>query len=115
MDGEITEGTAPPCLIFDGPLTVRNIVTLQERLLEALQTGLPTEIDCSGATEVDLSFLQLLIAARRSAAGQGSALTCRGPASGPLRDVLVRSGFTGAAEESSPAALTLWLQGEPTP
>lgn len=115
MEGQIAEGATPPSLIFDGPLTVRNIVVLQERLLEALQTGLRTEIDCSGATEADLSFLQLLIAARLSAASQGSALVCRAPASGPLRDVLVRSGFTGAAEGSSPAALTLWLQGEATP
>lgn len=115
MEGQITGGTTPPCLVFDGPLTVRNIVLLQERLLEALQTQARIEIDCSGATEIDLSFLQLLIAARLSAAGQGSTLVCRGPVSGSLHDALIRSGFTGAAADTSPAALSLWLQGEATP
>ena len=115
MEGQITGGTTPSCLVFDGPLTVRNIAGLQERLLEALQSQMRIEIDCSGATEADRSCLQLLIAARLSAASQGGALICRGPASGPLREALVRSGFTGAAAGTAPAALSLWLQGEATP
>ena len=59
------------CVILDGPLTVRGIDAAQAKLAAALSRHTIVTVDCTAATEVDLSLIQLLIAARNSATHAG--------------------------------------------
>ncbi len=84
-------------LILGGALTMRNIAAVQARISEALRRRSSVEIDCSAATEIDLSFVQLLLAARKSAVRLGKSLTLAAPPSDLLRDVLARAGLLSTA------------------
>jgi anti-anti-sigma regulatory factor len=80
-------------LVFDGARTIATSEETLLRLREANERGLPVEIDCSGLTAVDLSFVQLLIAGQRSLSAAGHNLTVRARASGPLESGLKAGGF----------------------
>lgn len=57
-----------------GDLTITHAEILRERVLSALERAQTVDLDCSLAGEADISFLQLVIAARLSAAKRGVAL-----------------------------------------
>ena len=86
-------GMDPRRLSFDGTLTVRNVAPLRDALLEALASGQDIEVDCRAADAVDLSFVQLLLAARLSALRGGRRLSLAGPAEGALLHALEQGGF----------------------
>ncbi len=74
-------------LELDGELTIAVAAEQQARLRAFLQQRTATAgIDLSGVTELDTAGLQLLLAARREAAQQGTALTFLDP-SPAVRDV----------------------------
>lgn len=98
-------------LVFDGALTVRNIATVQSKIVAALQDHATVQIDCGAAAEIDLSFVQLLLAARKSAVKRGKSFSLCQPASGVLRDALMRSGFLPAVEGASGDDAAFWLKG----
>ena len=77
------------------------------RLLEAARMP-AVEIDCRGATEVDVSLIQLILAARASARQAGRSLTLAQPADGKLREALQRGGFIAAADQTT-ADQAFWL------
>ena len=64
-------------------------------LLAALRDGDGLTIDLSGLTGADMTVLQLLVAARKSALALGKPIGLTGT-DGPLRGVLERAGFIGA-------------------
>ena len=64
-------------------------------LLAALRDGDGVTIDVSGLTGADMTVLQVLVAARKSAVALGKPIGLTG-ADGPLRGVLERAGFIGA-------------------
>ncbi len=80
-------------LALDGELTIRTIEAIHARLTDALAAGGDLLIDTTHATQVDIAFIQLVLAARRSAAAAGTSLTLAAPAGGALRDALARGGF----------------------
>jgi len=84
---------APARLSFDGSLTVRTIAPLRDAILHAFASHAAIEVDCAGAESVDLAFIQLLIAARRSAVASGKAFGLAAPAAGALRVALEQGGF----------------------
>ena len=92
-----------------GPLTVRTVKPIGARLLEAVRQFPRVTIDCSGATEVDLSFLQLVMSARKSAADAGKTLSLAHPASGILLERLMQAGLVAPANEQPAADQTFWL------
>lgn len=98
----------PRVVLIDGALTIRNAEDVHAKLLKMLSGAGDLVIDVSDADEVDVSFVQLVLAARRSAREQGRALSLAAPAAGPLREVLVRGGFAA----SDPA---FWGHGGDTP
>lgn len=75
------------------------------RLLAALDGAAGLTIDVSGLVGADMSVLQVLVAARKSALARGVPIGLAG-AAGPLRAVLVRAGFL------SPAGLPLTQEGD---
>ncbi len=77
MSGDTVE-TGP--LRIEGELTIYRAAELCETLkstLAALPAGAELAIDLAGVTEMDSAGVQLLIAARRSAAAAGRALSLR--------------------------------------
>jgi anti-anti-sigma regulatory factor len=96
-------------LAFDGVLGIRTIEAVRATLLAALaQSPLP-RIDCTAADTVDLSFLQLLLAARRSARQAGLPLRLAAPADGALKHALLQAGLLPAEDDASPVADRFWL------
>jgi anti-anti-sigma regulatory factor len=83
----------PERVVFDGALTIRTIETSQAKLSEALAQSAAVEIDCGAASEMDLSFVQLLLAARKAAIKSGKSFSLLNPATGVLREVLARGGL----------------------
>ena len=65
-------------------------------------------IDCSAAGEVDLTFIQLLIAARISACASGQRISLAACPDGTLLDALIRGGFQLEPE----AGGGFWFRGQ---
>lgn len=86
---------------FDGPLTVATAETVHRRLVDAVAEGGTIVVDCDGAGAVDLSFVQLVVAARAAAQAKGATLALRSPASGPLLDALRRGGLLAEHADGS--------------
>jgi len=97
-------------IVLTGELTIRTIEAAHARLRERLAQRADLEIDATGATQVDVSFIQLLLAARRSAAAAGTAVALAAPAAGALRDALIRGGFLSPVAGHSSADDAWWLQ-----
>ncbi len=88
-------------LPLGGALTVPFIEAAHVALRDALAQGGSVVIDCAGAEAVDLSLVQLLVAARHSA---GDRVRLAGPLPAPLQDALRRGGFLAAGA----ADLAFW-------
>ena len=79
-----------------GAQTIRNADDAGARLLATLAGHSTVEIDCSATSEIDLSIVQLILAARKSALAAGKNLLLAQTATGVLHDVLMRGGFLHA-------------------
>jgi anti-anti-sigma regulatory factor len=84
--------------VLDGALNIRDVETLRRRLLDAVAENASPRVDCTGADTVDLSFIQLLLAARHSAHRLGKQLSLAAPAGGALRAALEQGGFVPPGE-----------------
>jgi two-component system chemotaxis sensor kinase CheA len=80
-------------LVFSGSLTVSQSETIQATLLDALAQHSSIEIDCSDSEEIDVSFLQILISASRSAIACNKNLSLSSPPCGSLSEAMSRCGF----------------------
>ena len=107
----VVRSKSPVCRFdLDGAQTVRNIQLAHARLIAALAEHQVIEIHCDAVTELDLSLIQLVIAAKRSADKAGKSLTLAAPAAGKLRAALERAGFLAAALRDS-GGEAFWLKG----
>jgi anti-anti-sigma regulatory factor len=88
---------------FEGRLTVTNSVNLHAKLFEALRDFKSIVVDSSNASEIDVTFIQLLLAARNTAGARGKTFEMPASANAPLADALSRCGFE-AASILTPAA-----------
>jgi ABC-type transporter Mla MlaB component len=98
-------------IVFDGVATIRTIDALHVRLADALCAQDHLQIDVSGLTEVDISFIQLVLAARKSARRDGKRLSLAAPADGVLRDSLILGGFLAPDGQPHPGT-DFWLNTE---
>lgn len=90
-------------------LTVRTINTFSDDVRARLRDLGSVKIDISPCTELDISAVQLIEAARVHAAKAGKSLTLLEPARGPLRDLLARAGFL---TDPTPGDIDFWFHGE---
>jgi ABC-type transporter Mla MlaB component len=72
--GSRQKGDAGHTLRFAGALVVARAETIRDELIAAIERHDRVDIDCSKATDVDLTFVQILIAARRTAASWGKSV-----------------------------------------
>lgn len=87
-------------------MTISNIDAVKTELGAAIFQNGPVQLDISGVTEADLTFVQLVEAARRRVSETGGDLALRHPAAGAVLEVLQRGGFL---DEGSDRA-KFWLQ-----
>lgn len=81
-----------PIVTLSGAIDVRSIEDAFAKIKQASgPDGL--EIDLSAVTDIDLTFVQLLEAARRTATETGAPLRLSAPASGFVLETLQRGGF----------------------
>jgi hypothetical protein len=89
-------------LCLPANLTVRSITSVQKELLEFMAGRPSATIGLPDDSQVDLSFIQLIEAARIYAGTAGKKVALARPAEGPLLDVLKRSGvFEGMTAEDT--------------
>jgi anti-anti-sigma regulatory factor len=100
-------------LALDGALTIRTAEAVSAKLLDAIREHTCLSIDCSAAPEIDLSFIQLLIAARASALLSHRSVILATRPDGVLLDTLTRGGFRVTQEDQEDKAATFWFDGAP--
>ncbi len=100
-------------LKLKGPLTLRTAIETCDVLREALAHNTAVSIDCRDATDVDLSFIQLLVAARSSAQQASRTVTLAESPDGPLLAVLRRAGLRSINLALPGAGEDFWFQGAP--
>jgi hypothetical protein len=94
------------CFRLPQNLTVRAITIVQQEMQQFLDKTASATIDIDDDCQVDISFIQLMEAARLYAGTAGKHIALARPASGPTLDVLKRSGFL---EGMSAEDLKFWL------
>lgn len=98
---------------FDLPphLTIRSVSDVQPLLRSQIDESDEMTINASNLSEIDLSGIQLLEAARIYAGANGKSLRLASPADGTLLDVLNRAGWLS---DISLDQKQFWLhEGEP--
>jgi len=88
-------------VVLRGCLTTATSEGTHRTLASALNAADRIVIDCSEVSEVDVSFLQTLYAARRSAESAGKQIALSAPPSGPLDEALRRCGFAAAGSATN--------------
>lgn len=96
-------------LTLPNTLTIKNILAIQEIILEHMANYPATILDVDAEAQVDLSFVQLVTAARKHAEMRAGRVLLARPATGDLYDVLKRGGFL---DEMTPDAAHFWLHQE---
>lgn len=98
-------------LVLDGALTMRGIEALCTTLREMVAQHSDVSVDCTAAVEVDLSFIQLLVAARSSAWQADKTVTLSARPDGALLNALTRAGFRVTHEERTGDTEAFWFEG----
>lgn len=94
---------------ISGKSTIRTISDAFQTLNEALSLNKSVIINVDAAEEIDLSFVQLIEAARIQSKSAGIQLSLSAPADGVLLAVLKRGGFLDVA---TPEDQKFWLHRE---
>lgn len=81
---------------LSGPLTIASMAGCRMRLLDAFQGQRDIVIDCKDATDFDIAFVQVVIAARKLADEHGIGLRLATPTPAALQDIIQRGGFAVA-------------------
>jgi hypothetical protein len=113
-------------IVFEGALTMRTVDTVHATLREAIELPPPpagisiasisiasVSIDCAAATEIDLTFIQLLIATRVSAYRLDKAVNLTAAPDGALLDTLTRGGFQVVRESGAGTNPGFWFERAP--
>ncbi len=80
-------------LKFSGVIDVRSIQKPFQAIKKAAASGRDIQIDLAAVTEIDITFVQLIESARRSAAQAGTGISLAKPATGMVLETLQRGGF----------------------
>ncbi len=82
-----------PNIKLSGVIDVRSIADSYEKIKHAVDAKRGVVIDLAGVTGLDLTLLQLIESARRTAALGGTVVRLAAPATGLVRETLERAGF----------------------
>ncbi len=102
-------------LELKGALTIRTIDAARIDLVDAVARHGAITVDCSAATETNVSLVQLLLAARASAARAGHRFALSQPVGDALRTTLLRGGFLSDDPSIPGRDDAFWLGEEDSP
>lgn len=85
---------------LSGELGLRDVHAVRELLAEGLGVHPAIEVHTGALSAIDVSIIQLLIAAHKSARERGASFKVRATADGPFRDTLLRAGLLLASGEA---------------
>jgi ABC-type transporter Mla MlaB component len=94
-------GNEAVTLALQGNLTISRIDEIHAELFTALHAYVAVDLDCTQAEDVDVAFLQILIAANRTAEKLGKAIRFATPPSGALAAAITRCGFPSVPATTS--------------
>lgn len=80
-------------LLLEGQLVIRNAHIIKKELLSALNNSQNLELIFKNITRVDLSFLQLIIALRKSAVNTGKEISLHAASNQQVRSAIIKSGL----------------------
>jgi anti-anti-sigma regulatory factor len=83
------------CIPLEGKLGLRDVAQVRQLLSDALSAFKAVEIDLRDLTEVDISIVQLVVAARSSAELFGQSLSLATKSGCAFEATLVKAGFLG--------------------
>ncbi len=86
-------------LTLAGAIDLQSIGAAYAQVKAAAAQAAALEIDLAAVTSLDLTLVQLIESARRTAAESGTALRLASPAAGPLLETLQRGGFLADPED----------------
>ncbi len=89
----MTTDTTHHVVKLAGAHTVRQAAQTHADILAVLSGPGDIVLDAAGLSEADLSVIQIILAAKRSAAARDRRLELAAPPAGALRDALERGGF----------------------
>ena len=100
-------------VMLEGDLTVANAAELKTLLLEAMAAeGTHIEVDLEGVSGLDLSFLQMMCSAARTARNRGKELSLTGTKSGVLLQARKAAGYIRQLGcNYNPTKSCLWVGG----
>ncbi|WP_064708767.1 STAS domain-containing protein [Rhizobium bangladeshense] len=90
-------------------LSIRHVLELHSKLSAEFRSKDEIVVSISDGAEADLSFIQLVEAARRQAKSEGKTFRLSSPASGSVLKVLERGGFIESFDQED---LNFWLHKE---
>lgn len=101
-------GIKTHAVALHGTVGLPDAAGLTEQLAEALAAHDRVAIDATGLAQADISLLQVLAAARKTADGAGRSLRLVAPLGGVLAQLLVRAGLVAPDGTPRGAADRFW-------
>lgn len=93
-------------------LTIRSAEAIRARLAGALSSSSEDlVVDCRDGQAVDVTVLQLLLSAKKTADAQGRRFSLSSPAQGALLDALRRGGFLAESGGEAEGNDKFWIEG----
>lgn len=100
-------------IVLSGNMSIRDSEELRRRLLTMLTVNAPLRIDVGGLATVDTTIVQVLMAARRSAARQGFPFEIRGFAQSPLPAFMTAIGLPTSELDMAQGEALATVQSRP--
>jgi len=100
---------SPYVLSLTGSLTTPRAEAVHSEALAALNGHASVAIDCANASEMDVAFIQILVAAQRLAVKSGKTVGLAAPPAGVLAETLKRCGFPAPQRPTTELAEVLSL------
>ncbi len=89
--------------------SIKTVAELRDRLITAIAENDAIVVSATKATSIDISVLQLLASAHRSAGAAGKPISLHAPKDGVLRQALQRSGFVSPTGEPLTREGGFWI------
>lgn len=100
---------SPYVVSLTGSLTTPRAEAIHSEVLAALSGHSSVTVDCSSASDMDVAFIQILVAASRFASRCGKTVALASPPAGLIAETLRRCGFAAPKQPSSALAEVLSL------
>ncbi|GAB3453663.1 STAS domain-containing protein [Insolitispirillum peregrinum] len=101
-------------VVLTGRQTLAEAEGTRDQLMAALLTPEMSSLvlDCTSVSDLDVSFLQLLLAARKMGQARSIAVSLSAPAAGPLADTLARAGLARPGDGGKGWFDPFWAGGQ---